>query len=165
MIPLCESCDISGKEKKIGSRYTLEECKSECSKDADCLGIDFGKGKRSGECYFNYDQGDESSSHQDFDAWSKSSDCGKIFCNFTKSQEIKFSFFAQINFLNFINLSFILDEYDSDALEDYDSNDDTMTNYENEEYDTNEDDDGELEDDDNGSFFDSEEKDDFEGTS
>ena len=75
------------------------------------------------------------------------------------------SFSGQINFLKSINLSFILDEYYNDALEDYDSNDDTMTNYENEEYDTNEDDDGELEDDDNGSFFDSEEKDDFEGTS
>ena len=88
MIPLCESCDISGKEKKIGSRYTLEECKSECSKDDACLGIDFGKGKRSGECYFNYDQGDDSSSHQDFDAWSKSSDCGTLLYKFTKSQEI-----------------------------------------------------------------------------
>ena len=67
--------------------------------------------------------------------------------------------------MQFINLSFILDEYDNDALEDYDSNDDTLTNFEDEEYDSNEDDDDQLEDDGNESFFDSEEKDDFEGIS
>ena len=75
---LCTSCDISGKEEKIGTGYSLVQCKSECLNDAKCLGIDFGKGKRDGECYFNYDEYVGYGSHENFDAWTKTTFCGKF---------------------------------------------------------------------------------------
>ena len=78
MEPLCTSCDISGKEEKIGTGMTLEECKLECLDDSNCQGIDFGKDKRYGECYFNYEEGASFGDHENFDAWSKKSECGTL---------------------------------------------------------------------------------------
>ena len=75
MSALCTDCDIVGKERKIGAGYTLEKCKDACRKDATCLGIDFGKKKRSGECYFNYDQSKSFQENHSFDAWSKTLEC------------------------------------------------------------------------------------------
>ena len=71
MKTLCTSCDVSGKEKRIGTGYTLESCKQACIADDSCLAIDFGKNGRFGECYFNYEQNTKYGSHSNFDAWTK----------------------------------------------------------------------------------------------
>ena len=78
MKPLCTSCDISGKEEKIGTGMTLEDCKFECMEDPICYGIDFGKDKRKGECYFNYEEDVRFGDHNNFVAWSKNPDCGRL---------------------------------------------------------------------------------------
>ena len=78
IIPLCTSCDISGKESRIGQKYTLVQCKTQCLNDTNCLGIDFGKGDRGGECFFNYEQNDDFGNHKNFDGWKKSSNCGVL---------------------------------------------------------------------------------------
>ena len=88
MEPLCTSCDISGKEEKIGTGMTLEECKLECLDDPNCQGIDFGKDKRNGECYFNYEEGASFGDHENFDAWSKKSECGTLLHNNEKLYEL-----------------------------------------------------------------------------
>ena len=79
MVYLCTSCDISGSERRVGKRLTLEQCKSKCLDDSTCQGIDFGKHSRAGECYFNLKQIVDFGSHGSFDGWSKSSDCGTFF--------------------------------------------------------------------------------------
>ena len=76
MTALCTDCHILGEEGRIGSGYTLQKCKNACLNDTTCLGIDFGKNGRDGECYFNYDQNEDFVDHADFDAWRKNSDCG-----------------------------------------------------------------------------------------
>eukprot|EP00493_Phyllostaurus_siculus_P010199 UN10337 len=43
--------------------------------DASCLGIDFGKNGRSGECFFSTGQATVHESHSDFDAWKKTDTC------------------------------------------------------------------------------------------
>ena len=78
MEPLCTSCDISGKEEKMGTGMTVEECKLECMDDPNCFGIDFGKDKREGECYFNYEEDVGFGDHDNFDAWRKKPDCGTL---------------------------------------------------------------------------------------
>ena len=77
MVPLCTSCDISGGERRVyGTGLTLEQCKSKCLDDTTCLGIDFGKYSRTGQCYINYEQNVDYGSHGSFDGWSKSNYCG-----------------------------------------------------------------------------------------
>ena len=81
MKPLCTSCDISGDEERISKIRTgmsLEECKLECMEDPICSGIDFGKDKRRGECYINYEEHPRFGYHNNFDAWSKNTDCGTL---------------------------------------------------------------------------------------
>ena len=73
--PLCTSCDISGREIRVSQKYTLVQCKTQCLNDNNCLGIDFGKGDRGGECFFNYEQNDDFRSHKNFDGWKKFSNC------------------------------------------------------------------------------------------
>ena len=72
---LCTSCDIKGSERRVGKGFTLEQCKSKCIDDSSCLGIDFGKNKRAGECYFNTKQNVNYKSHGNFDGWRKSNQC------------------------------------------------------------------------------------------
>ena len=76
MLSLCTSCDISGRESSAGTGLTLETCKSKCLDDSTCLGIDFGKGSRAGQCYFNHEQNVRYGSHGGFDGWSKTTECG-----------------------------------------------------------------------------------------
>ena len=76
MLNLCTSCDISGRERRVATGLTLERCKSICLNDSTCLGIDFGKNSRAGECYFNFEQNINYESHGNFNAWSKSTNCG-----------------------------------------------------------------------------------------
>ena len=76
MVPLCSSCDISGKETRFGNGLTLEECKSGCLNNITCLGIDFGRYERVGECFFNEEQNVNFEAHESFDGWSKSTNCG-----------------------------------------------------------------------------------------
>ena len=76
MVFLCTSCDISGTESRKGMGLTLDQCKFKCIEDTKCLGIDFGKYSRAGQCYFNFEQNVNFGSHGSFDGWSKSSDCG-----------------------------------------------------------------------------------------
>ena len=76
MVPLCPSCDISGRETRFGAGLTLEECKSGCLNNSTCLGIDFGINGREGECFFNEEQNVNFESHENFDGWSKSTNCG-----------------------------------------------------------------------------------------
>ena len=78
MKPLCKSCDMKGSEKKVASGLTLEQCKLKCMKDDTCLGIDFGKGYRSGQCFFNYKQNQDYSSNNYYDAYRKDPDCGNF---------------------------------------------------------------------------------------
>ena len=78
MLPLCTSCDISGTETKAGEDITLVECTSRCLNDETCLGIEFGKGGRKGECYLNHDQNVKFRGHAHFDGWSKSTNCSTI---------------------------------------------------------------------------------------
>ena len=80
-MPLCESCDMSGKEKRLGSGLTLDECKLKCIDDDACLGIDFGKAARTGKCYGNYDQNDDYKDNANYDAWYKNPDCGTLCWN------------------------------------------------------------------------------------
>ena len=56
----------------------LEECKLQCLDDPNCQGIDFGKDKRNGECYFSKEEGASFGDHENFDAWSKKSECGML---------------------------------------------------------------------------------------
>ena len=76
MVPLCPSCDILGRETRFGAGLTLEECKSGCLNNSTCLGIDFGINGREGECFFNEEQNVNFESHENFDGWSKSTNCG-----------------------------------------------------------------------------------------
>ena len=78
MEPLCTYCDIPGKEKKIGTGMTLGDCKLKCVDDPNCKSIEFGKGGRDGECYFNYERGSYIKDHDHFDAWGKKSQCGSL---------------------------------------------------------------------------------------
>ena len=78
MQPLCESCDMSGREKQVASGLTLEECKLKCMNDNTCLGIDFGKGHRSGACYFNYQQNTRYTRSAYYNAYRKDPKCGKF---------------------------------------------------------------------------------------
>jgi len=80
MLNLCTSCDISGRERRVATGLTLEQCKSICLDNSTCLGIDFGKNSRAGECYFNFEQNINFGSHGNFDAWSKSTNC-VLFCD------------------------------------------------------------------------------------
>jgi len=80
ILNLCTSCDISGRERRVATGLTLEQCKSICLNDSTCLGIDFGKNSRAGECYFNFEQNINFGSHGNFDAWSKSTNC-VLFCD------------------------------------------------------------------------------------
>merc|ERR1719454_2119956 len=65
---LCQNCDITGSEKKIGV-MDLEKCEKACLADKECKGYDYGKNGREGECYLNYDQGTDTVGHGSFDAW------------------------------------------------------------------------------------------------
>ena len=78
MLPLCTSCEISGKETRIGSDLSIGQCKAKCLQDKTCIGIDFNNDN--GKCYFNHDQHVRVSFDADgkFDAWTKSSKCGKV---------------------------------------------------------------------------------------
>lgn len=72
---LCTSCDINGAETKYSSQFgenmDVEECKWACMTRSDCLGIDFGKGDRKGQCYLNTAQNTAHTPHANFDAWAK----------------------------------------------------------------------------------------------
>ena len=80
---LCRSCEIRGKEARIGTGYALRQCKSECEFDPECLGIDFGKYHRANEYWFNYEASSIYKYNKDpnFDSWIKSKAKG---CNFKK---------------------------------------------------------------------------------
>lgn len=75
MRKLCTSCDINGAETKYSSQFgenmDVEECKWACMARRDCLGIDFGKGNRKGQCYLNTAQNTAHTPHANFDAWAK----------------------------------------------------------------------------------------------
>merc|ERR1719300_4433 len=75
MEKLCDNCDISGSEVSKGSGYTLSSCQNECLQDPSCLGIDFGKNGRLGECFFNTGQATSHGSNSDFDGWRKANTC------------------------------------------------------------------------------------------
>ena len=77
---MCENCDIKGDEYRVKSNYpiSLNDCQSLCMEDDRCLGIDYGKGKRRGECYINIGQSKTAKKAETFDAWVWSSDCGTI---------------------------------------------------------------------------------------
>ena len=75
MVPLCTKCDVSGDEDYIDT-MTLDECKSRCLGNPNCLAIDFGRGKEKEQyCYLNYDSTDFDGS-SGYDAWKKSEVCG-----------------------------------------------------------------------------------------
>jgi len=78
MAEYCVDCDIEGAEVLRGSDYTLTQCQDECLEDPSCLGIDFGKGSRSGECFFNTDEVSSYSSASEFDAWRKANTCACV---------------------------------------------------------------------------------------
>ena len=78
MLPLCTLCDISRTETKAGDDITLVECTSRCLNDDTCLGIEFGKGGRKGECYLNHDQNVKFRGSEHFDGCSKSTNCSNI---------------------------------------------------------------------------------------
>ena len=84
---LCRSCAIRGREARIGTGYTLRQCRSECEFEPECLGIDFGKHHRANECWFNYEASSIYKYDQDpnFDAWIKSKAKG---CNFKKIDHV-----------------------------------------------------------------------------
>ena len=76
MVPYCTSCDVLGDESSV-SVDTLDECKSRCLDDADCLAMEFGKEgeAREGECWLNQKNGDFENSNT-LDAWIKTTMCG-----------------------------------------------------------------------------------------
>ena len=81
MVFQCTRCEIKGDEARIQMGYTEKQCKSECLKDDDCMGIDFGiDDGRDGECYFNYENVTVigTKHHNSFVSWRKNLDCGKI---------------------------------------------------------------------------------------
>ena len=81
MKELCKSCNIDGLEIEVkpstggGLKYTLEECKKKCH--STCIGIDYGKNDRAGECWINFKRLGYTY-NKDFDAWDRSSDCGTL---------------------------------------------------------------------------------------
>ena len=77
MQSVCKSCQIQGSETIGGKDLTFEECKSKCVKNDNCLGIDFGKGKKKGICWLQTEQNTKTSHHENFDAWRKTSNCAK----------------------------------------------------------------------------------------
>ena len=55
MVPYCGSCDIKGRERHVGS-YSLAQCKTECLKDNQCKGIDYGiLPPNMYQCYFAFE--------------------------------------------------------------------------------------------------------------
>ena len=90
MVPYCTSCDVLAKAVETEPVDTLDECKSKCLKDPDCLAMEFGKKgeAREGECWLNRDNGlfVKSSS---LDAWIKTTVCGNwLFFAATKFEYI-----------------------------------------------------------------------------
>jgi hypothetical protein len=72
MTSVCESCDMSGPEKKLGTGFTLQQCKDRCLERNDCHGMDFGKNGQAGECYINIDESTQGGTHHaSFDGWIK----------------------------------------------------------------------------------------------
>ena len=71
-------CDNSGTEKKFRAGLALEECKSRCLNDDKCLGFEFGKGGRKGECYLNHDQNVKYRGQEHFDGWRKNTNCSNF---------------------------------------------------------------------------------------
>jgi len=72
---VCKSCQIVGLETIVGIGLTLAECKTKCIKKDNCLGIDFGKGARKGICWLQTEQNTETSNHNYFDSWKKTTEC------------------------------------------------------------------------------------------
>ena len=73
MQPLCFRCAI--KEEYIAS-MTIDECKSRCLSNPNCVAIDFGRGSEKEQyCYLNYESTDFDNDDS-FDAWEKTTVCG-----------------------------------------------------------------------------------------
>ena len=77
-LPSFTVCDNSGTEKKFRAGLALEECKSRCLNDDKCLGFEFGKGGRKGECYLNHDQNVKYRGQEHFDGWRKNTNCSNF---------------------------------------------------------------------------------------
>ena len=83
---LCKNCEIPGREKKQRVT-TIYACKLTCFSDPNCLGIDFGKNNRNGECFHNYERSFRADNSivtiykENFDAWQKLNYEG---CNYRK---------------------------------------------------------------------------------
>ena len=82
MIPLCSSCVISGRNTRVREGLRLEECKSECLNNSTCLGINFERNGREGDCsfIFNEEQHVNFEANENFEGWSKSTNCGNCNC-------------------------------------------------------------------------------------
>jgi len=65
----CSSCDLKGKETRIGKGWTLSACESACIKNKACKGIDFGKNGRKGDCFINTGQATAYGHHANFDGY------------------------------------------------------------------------------------------------
>lgn len=77
MVPYCTSCDVLAMAVETEPVDTLDECKSKCLEDPDCLAMEFGKEgeAREDECWLNRDNGVFVKSDS-VDAWIKTTVCG-----------------------------------------------------------------------------------------
>ena len=82
MVPLCTSCAIRSSQTKIGEGMSLEECNNQCLTDANCNGVDFGKGSKANICFHNWEDTRIYRSHNKFNAYAKSCGSGILFESF-----------------------------------------------------------------------------------
>ena len=55
MVPYCVACESKGRERYVG-HHSLAQCKTECLKDNQCKGIDYGfLPPKMSACYFVLD--------------------------------------------------------------------------------------------------------------